>query len=412
MTEIKEKFVNIVEKERLKEKDYLYDKLYRFFAVDLTVFPLVIAILSTTIEIPIDLDFNSIVLILIAIFTFVIAVIYKFIIIAFKLGSFNTPLNALDNLQEEDWEEELIQHRWNKLKEMEEKYFINNKMIRNINQSISFTMSSIILLIILFLYINLVKFMPSISITLFQILILIDICILFVAIFYKVIKKEEIKLLFKKYPPLLKKRSRFLKLSKVLSFISVLVSYIIIIIQNPTLYSYLIGFLPFFFSILIILYEITEKKAEVKKTDNHQINKLFKKFHQLNNFIFIKGSSFNYQQILLILDYIQLEDYLFRHYFGIYLDKVHIKAEKTGNLIEHYKISILNNKHSILFQTHHTIYRTINFNDEVININTKSEVGILDECFKLLGKIYEDLRIYVKNNFRVELKIPLEIKDE
>jgi len=90
-----ETLVKLTEDERNKQKTYIYDKLYRFLSIDLTIFPIITTLFF--IYLPATNDF----IVILAFFSFFIAVIYKFGIILRKLESYLTPTNAYDNIKED-----------------------------------------------------------------------------------------------------------------------------------------------------------------------------------------------------------------------------------------------------------------------------------------------------------------------
>ncbi|KKN47377.1 hypothetical protein LCGC14_0663700, partial [marine sediment metagenome] len=98
-------FVGIIEKETFEQKRHVYDKLYRFLGIDLTIFPIINGIL-------VYFSFKIYILpLLLAYLSFLIAIFSKFYIITFKMKSFITPPNALNGLEKEEMEEEFLHHR-------------------------------------------------------------------------------------------------------------------------------------------------------------------------------------------------------------------------------------------------------------------------------------------------------------
>lgn len=392
-----EKFVSILEKERLNQKDYIYNKLYRFFGIDLTIFPIIIAIFSLTFDSLNEISIFSLILFLLAVFCFFIAVIYKFSIIPFKLYSFMTPINALDKLKQEEWDEEFIQYRWNRIKEIDKTYFEKDKMIRDINQSICFTMSSIVILLTSFLHIYLIK-TPLLSESLsFIIIITIDIFFLLLAICYKWIKAKTLK-------KILKFGKKKIKISRILTIFAAIISFLIIIIP-PSIQSKIVGFIAFFLLILIVIYESKEEKKEKEGKHQKLVNIHIRKFHSLTELLFIKGSLFDSRSINSAIEYIKTYSQDFEEYFGFYLSEVLIKSEKTGNMIKYIKIEILNKAYTILFRPDFLIYRSLSFNNKLIELAPKSELQDFDDLLKIIELMYLDIKKYIIDNFEVELKI-------
>lgn len=399
-----EKFVSILEKERLNQKNYIYNKLYRFFGIDLTIFPIITAIFSITFDSLNEISIFSIILFLLAVFCFFIAVIYKFSIIPFKLYSFITPINALDKLKQEEWEEEFIQYRWNRIKEIDKTYFEKDKMIRDINQSICFTMSSIVILLTSFLHIYLNK-TPFLSELLsFIIMITIDIFFLLLAICYKWIKSKTLKKIFSLNFLLSKFGKKNIKISRILTIFTAITSFLIIIIP-PSIQFKIIGFIAFFLLILIVIYESKEDKKEQKEKHQKLVNIHIRKFHSLIQLLFIKGSSFDSRRINSEIEYIKTNSQDFKEYFGIYLSEVLIKAEKTGNMLKYIKLEILNKDYTILFRPDFLLYRRLYFNNESIELTPKSELQDLNDLLNIIELMYLDIKKYIIDNFEVELKI-------
>lgn len=167
-------------------RDYIYDKLYKFLRIDLTIFPILNAIFFTFTGIE---NFNFY-FIIFAFLSFFIAVFYKFLI-SLNLFSVKTPIDALDDLEEEEWITELIHHHHDKAIELD---IMNEKLIIKVNNAIFFTMNSIIISLFnifetyLKIFLLLPIFQKIISIT----LIIFNFIIFFSAIFYKYLMKSKI----------------------------------------------------------------------------------------------------------------------------------------------------------------------------------------------------------------------------
>lgn len=146
-----EKYVGIIEKETFEQKRHVYDKLYRFLGIDLTIFPII-----NGISVLLSFEFDILSLLL-AYLSFVIAIFTKFYIITFKLKSFLTPPNALNGLKKEEMEEEFLHHRYQKVVTTFNYLFDEKGLIRSINHSIAFTMVSIVVFLSNFLHNNLIK---------------------------------------------------------------------------------------------------------------------------------------------------------------------------------------------------------------------------------------------------------------
>lgn len=188
-----EKFVDSLEKDRANRKNYVYDKLFRFFSIDLTIFPLITVIFTVS-------GSYNISSLLLATCCFFIAIFYKFYILTFKLKSFITPTIALDQLNEKEREKEFLRHRMDKIKAIDKHYFDNDKMINLINHSICFTMSSITISLTNILQVILIEINIDINFTLWVIFI-INIITFSLACFYKSLRKhnEKIKSFFIKF---------------------------------------------------------------------------------------------------------------------------------------------------------------------------------------------------------------------
>ncbi len=178
--------MEIVGKEREEQKKLLYDKLYRFLSIDLTIFPIITAIFFVYLTI-------NYISSLLSFISFFIGVFYKFVLILFKLKSFITPTTALDGVNPDQWEKKLIFFVKEKADE-EDKYY--QELIRYVNHCIVFTMTSITTsLTSLFQYYLLqIPFIPEIVI--FTFIIVIDLFFFITAIFYlKIVNNAEIILL-------------------------------------------------------------------------------------------------------------------------------------------------------------------------------------------------------------------------
>ncbi len=174
--------MEIVSKEREEQKKLLYDKLYRFLSIDLTIFPIVAAIFF------IYLTSINYVSLLVSFISFFIGVFYKFILILFKLKSFITPTTALDGADADQWEKNLVFFLKEKA-DKEDKYY--QEIIRYVNHSIVFTMTSITtsLTSLFQFYLLYIPFIPKGII--FTFIIIIDIVFFILAIFYLIIVNND-----------------------------------------------------------------------------------------------------------------------------------------------------------------------------------------------------------------------------
>jgi len=187
--DVLERLVKLTEDERNNQKTYIYDKLYKFLGIDLTIFPIITTLFF--IYLPTANDF----IVILAFFSFFIAVIYKFGIILRKLESYLTPTNAYDNIEEDKRKIELIYHRMDKTKHLDE---YNEKLIELVNHSICFTLNSIVISITNVFQQYIIKILP-ISIDIIQFFLLMCCFIVFaLSVFYKGILRKKIKLFSKK----------------------------------------------------------------------------------------------------------------------------------------------------------------------------------------------------------------------
>jgi hypothetical protein len=188
-----ENFVGIIEKETFEQKRHIYDKLYRFLGIDLTVFPII-----NGISIFLSFDFFIIPLLL-AYLSFLIAIFSKFFIITFKLKSFITPPNALNGLRKEEMEEEFLHHRHQKVVATFNYLFDEKGLIKTINHSIAFTLVSIVASLSNFLQNNLIRLEFNIEMVFWAINIF-NIIVFILAFFYRYLDnhKEEISGFLKK----------------------------------------------------------------------------------------------------------------------------------------------------------------------------------------------------------------------
>ncbi len=192
-----EKLVNLTEDERKKQKTYIYDKLFRFLSIDLTIFPIITALFFIYFKTANDI------LVIFSFFSFFIAVLYKFGITLMKLESILTPTDAFDNIKEEERAYELILHRMEKTKVLDE---YNTKLIDFINHSICFTMGSIVISLTNVFQIYILKILPSLNEIMPIILFLFSFGVFVLSIFYKGIFGKKIKLFLKKLVDFIKYR--------------------------------------------------------------------------------------------------------------------------------------------------------------------------------------------------------------
>lgn len=183
--------MDIVQKEREEQKNLLYDKLYRFLSIDLTIFPIITAIFFIYLS-----GLNNIASLL-SFISFFIAVFYKFFLILFKLRSFITPTSAFNGVEASEREKKLINFIKEKADE-EDIYY--QDLIKHVNHSIIFTMTSItISLTSLFqIYLFNLPFIPDLAIILS--INILDFCLFIIAIFFLILvrKKANILLFLKK----------------------------------------------------------------------------------------------------------------------------------------------------------------------------------------------------------------------
>lgn len=142
-----ERFVAQIKSERKNQKRYIYNKLYQFLTVDLSVFPILTALFQLS-----GFSFYLIPF-LFSLICFLVAIFTKFYPIIFKLKSFLTPINALYTLDNDQWKEEFIKFQNDQAKKIEEYYLNEDKFIKYINKSIFFTFLSI-----LFSFMNIFQF--------------------------------------------------------------------------------------------------------------------------------------------------------------------------------------------------------------------------------------------------------------
>ncbi len=192
-----EKLVNLTEDERKKQKTYIYDKLFRFLSIDLTIFPIITALFFIYFETANDI------LIIFSFLSFFIAVLYKFGITLKKLESYLTPTDAYDNIKEEERAFQLILHRMEKTKALDE---YNTKLIDYINHSICFTMGSIVISLINVFQLYMLKILPSLIGIIPIILFLFSLGVFILSVFYKGIFGNKIKLFLKKLVDFIKYR--------------------------------------------------------------------------------------------------------------------------------------------------------------------------------------------------------------
>jgi len=177
--------MEIVGKEREEQKKLLYDKLYRFLSIDLTIFPIITTIFFIYLS---GLNNTSS---LLSFISFFIAIFYKFFLILFKLKSFITPTSAFDGVNESEREEKLIFFSKEKA-DKEDKYY--QDLIKYVNHSIFFTMTSItISLSSLFqIYLFTLTFISN-DVIIICVNIL-DICLLIIAIFLLILVRKQPKI--------------------------------------------------------------------------------------------------------------------------------------------------------------------------------------------------------------------------
>ena len=186
-------FVGIIEKEAFEQKRHIYDKLYRFLGIDLTIFPII-----NGISVFLSFDFYILPL-LVAYLSFLIAIFSKFYIITFKLKSFITPPNALNGLRKEEMEEEFLHHRHQKVTATFNYLFDEKGLIKTINHSIAFTLVSIVASLSNFLHNNFIKLEFNLEMVIWAINIFTIVVFIF-AFFYRYLNnhKERISGFFKK----------------------------------------------------------------------------------------------------------------------------------------------------------------------------------------------------------------------
>ncbi len=169
-------FVDAILNEEIKHKDRIYEKLYRFLSIDLTIFPIITAIFFVYLK-----NTNDFFMIL-ASFSFIIAVTYKFYIVLKRLGSFHTNIDDFDIIYQKDGFEEFIKHKKKKAKMLQDE---NNKLIDAVNHSIWFTMSSIVISITVIFQMYIINVFPMINIVIFIIFLILNIYLIFRSISYK-----------------------------------------------------------------------------------------------------------------------------------------------------------------------------------------------------------------------------------
>ncbi len=180
-------FVGIIEKETFEQKRHVYDKLYRFLGIDLTIFPIINGIL-------VYFSFKIYILpLLLAYLSFLIAIFSKFYIITFKMKSFITPPNALNGLEKEEMEEEFLHHRHQKVVATFNYLFDEKGLIKTINHSIFFTMVSIVTSLSNFLQNNFNKFGFNIEM-LFWPINIFNIVVFILAIIYRYLNNHKDKI--------------------------------------------------------------------------------------------------------------------------------------------------------------------------------------------------------------------------
>lgn len=195
LKDIDQKFLDYIEDETKEQIRYIYDKTFRFFAIDLSIFPIVIAIF--TISLP-SLNIFSIVISLIA---FSMGVLLKLYIITFKLYGYVTPpsLFDVDNDKEFYTEKqkimELFAHRHDKVKGLWKDFIENDKFIRLVNQSIWFSACALICIMTNLIQVQLISLEINPDF-IFWIILLINIIAFGLACSYKLLRKHKEKLKF------------------------------------------------------------------------------------------------------------------------------------------------------------------------------------------------------------------------
>ena len=193
--DIDQKFIDYIEAETKDQIKYMYDKVYRFFAIDLSIFPLVIAIFSISLP---SLNFFSIIISLIA---FSIGVLLKLYIITFKLHRYLTPPSLFDVNEDDDFlsedkkKEELLNHRVDKIRNMWKDIFRNDRFMRLVNQSIWFSACALICIMTNLIQVQLIAIGVNLDLVLW-IIFTINIIAFGLACLYKLLRKHKQKLKF------------------------------------------------------------------------------------------------------------------------------------------------------------------------------------------------------------------------
>jgi len=195
LKDIDQKFLDYVEEETKGQIQYMYDKVFRFFAIDLSIFPIVLAIFSLSLP---TLNVWSIIISLIA---FVIGILLKLYIITIKLYGYVTPPSLFDVDDDKEFYTEnqriteFFAHRYDKVKDLWKDFIDKDKFIRLVNQSIWYSACALICVMS-----NLIQYQLTIlkinSVLIYWIILIINIIAFGLACSYQLLRKYKEKLKF------------------------------------------------------------------------------------------------------------------------------------------------------------------------------------------------------------------------